>query len=122
MQINLFSFGFKHSQPEADTVFDVRFLPNPYYVPELSSRTGLERDVSDYVLESALAEDFFRHLQPLLMFFIQSHENAGKKDLRIGIGCTGGRHRSVAVVEKLTTLLKENGITVNTFHRDIDKK
>ena len=121
MQIDLFSFGFKHALPEADTVFDVRFLPNPYYVPELSPHTGLEPDVSKYVLETSLAEDFFRHLQPLLFFFIQSHLDAGKNGLRIGIGCTGGRHRSVAVVEKLKEILQECGVTVNAFHRDIDK-
>ena len=122
MQIDLFSFGFKHALPEADTVFDVRFLPNPYYIPELSPHTGLEPDVSSYVLESPLAENFFRHLSPMLLFFIQSYTDAGRDGLRIGIGCTGGRHRSVAVVEQLNDILKENGITVNVFHRDIDKK
>ena len=121
MQIDLFSFGFKHAMPEAETVFDVRFLPNPYYVPELSPRTGLEPDVSSYVLKSSLADDFFRYLNPLLLFFIQRHAESGKDGLRIGIGCTGGRHRSVAVVEQLKGILKENGIAVNAFHRDIDK-
>lgn len=122
MQIDLFSFGFKHDQPDADTVFDVRFLPNPYYVPELSPHTGLDPDVADYVLATPVADEFFRHLEPLLLFFIQSHAEAGKDGLRIAIGCTGGRHRSVAVVEKVRNIIENEGLKVNTFHRDIDKK
>ena len=121
MNVSLFSFGFKHAPPEADTVIDVRFLPNPYYVPELSSGTGLDQDVADYVLDNQTANDFFHHFESFLLSYIYSHTNMDRLSLRFAIGCTGGRHRSVAVAEKIKNFLGKQGIAVDTSHRDIDK-
>lgn len=122
MNVLLFSFGFKHAPPEAESVFDVRFLPNPYYVSELSSGTGLNPDVAGYVLHNSIAENFFRLFEPFIVTYIQGHANAGKTQFRLAFGCTGGRHRSVAVAERVRTLLREQGIAAETFHRDIDKE
>ena len=121
MNVALFSFGFKHSLPEADTVIDVRFLPNPYYVPQLSSRTGLDQDVADYVLDNQTASDFFQHFESFLLTYIKSHANADRSSFSFAVGCTGGRHRSVAVTEKLRKIIEKLGVTVDVSHRDIDK-
>ena len=121
MNVALFSFGFKHSLPEADTVIDVRFLPNPYYVPQLSSRTGLDKDVADYVLDNQTAIDFFHHFESFLLAYIMSHANADRSSISFAVGCTGGRHRSVAVTEKLRKIIEKLGVTVDMFHRDINK-
>ncbi len=121
MVVTLFSFGFKHAPPEADTVVDVRFLPNPYYIPELSPGTGRDDEVAAYVLDNSLAGDFFRYFEPFLTFFIQGHAGSGRQKLRLAVGCTGGRHRSVAVVEHLDKMLRKHGVAVETFHRDINK-
>jgi len=121
MVVTLFSFGFKHNPPEADTVVDVRFLPNPYYIPELSPGTGQDDDVAAYVLDNSLAGDFFSCLEPFLVFYIQGHAGTGRPEYRLAVGCTGGRHRSVAVVEYMKELLRKHGVAVETFHRDIDK-
>lgn len=121
MNVTLFSFGFKHAPPEADTVIDVRFLPNPYYVHELSPGTGLDKNVAGYVLDNRAADVFFQHFEPFILHFIQSHADTKRKTLRLGVGCTGGRHRSVAVVEKVKTILEDQGVAVDLFHRDIDK-
>jgi len=117
----LFSFGFKHGAPEADLVWDVRFLPNPYWVPELKDRSGLEADVAAYVLENAIAEEFLSLLEPLLSFLCRQHATGKRPELRLAVGCTGGRHRSVAVVEYLRKLLDRSAYKLNVFHRDIEK-
>lgn len=121
MDVSLFSFGFKHAPPEAETVFDVRFLPNPYYVPELSPLTGLDRNVAGYVLDNKRADSFLHYFEPFILSYIQSHADSDRKMIRIGIGCTGGKHRSVAVVEGIKKILDKHGIVVNLLHRDIDK-
>jgi UPF0042 nucleotide-binding protein len=121
MVVTLFSFGFKHAPPEADTVFDVRFLPNPYYVPELSPETGLDRDVASYVLDNKAADVFFRSFEPFIIAFLQCHADTNRESFHMGIGCTGGRHRSVAVAEKIGKVLGNHGVVVKLFHRDIDK-
>jgi len=124
MKISLFSFGFKHGRPDADTVLDVRFLPNPYWVPELKEHTGLEQPVAAYVLDSAAGQAFVKQLEPFLAFLVQSHRQAGRKDFVCAIGCTGGRHRSVAVTEHLRQMLAglaEEGDEPAVFHRDIDR-
>jgi UPF0042 nucleotide-binding protein len=121
MKISLFSFGFKHGRPDADTVLDVRFLPNPYWVPELKEHTGLEQPVAVYVLGSAAGRAFIKQLEPFLVFLVQSHRQAGRKDFACAIGCTGGRHRSVAVTEYLRQMLAEEGDELAVFHRDIDR-
>ncbi len=122
MKLDIFSFGYKHGLPDADTVFDVRFLPNPYYVNELKDKTGLVDVVAGYVLNNITAQEFFDLLKPLLLKLIRSHEVAGREKFRIGIGCTGGKHRSVAVVEYLQQFLHDHTMAVEVSHRDILKE
>ncbi len=118
----LFSFGYKHGTPEADVIWDVRFLPNPYWINELKDRSGLEDDVAAYALDNETARDFFILLEPLLLFLVRQHAGGKRSRLRVGIGCTGGRHRSVAVVEYLKKFLDRSGYNLNVFHRDIEKR
>lgn len=120
LQVGLVSFGFKHGPPqEADMLFDVRFLPNPYFVPELRPLTGVDPTVAAYVLNSVPAQEFLARLLPLLQFLIPQYQNEGKTYLTIGIGCTGGQHRSVAVAERLRQLLQEQTETIFITHRDL---
>ena len=122
MKIVLFSFGFKHGYPEADLVWDVRFLPNPYWEPELRPRTGLEAEVAAYVLANGTGERFLALLKPMLLFMLDQHAGRGRESLTLALGCTGGRHRSVAVVEHLRTMLTAKGYCPEVDHRDIDKE
>ena len=122
MKVILFSFGFKHGDPDAGTVLDMRFLPNPYYVPELKERSGMEPDVAAHVLENDQARDFLVHFEPLLRSYIDHHAVAGRAELRLAIGCTGGRHRSVAVTEFLHEQLHDLPYPVEKFHRDIERE
>jgi UPF0042 nucleotide-binding protein len=120
LQVGLVSFGFKHGVPqEVDILFDVRFLPNPYFVPELKPLTGLDPAVSAFVLESAPAREFLDLLLPLLSFLIPQYQREGKAYLTIGIGCTGGQHRSVAITERLRQLLQAQTPTIFITHRDM---
>jgi len=120
LQLTLSSFGFKYGLPaEATLVWDVRFLPNPYWVEEMRPKTGLDSDVAAYVLPSASAIEFFRLLEPLLKFLVEQQSLAGKKEMWLAIGCTGGQHRSVAVVERLKELLAPQVANVAVLHRDI---
>lgn len=120
--INLMSFGFKHGPPaETDTIWDVRFLPNPYFVPELKPHTGLDEQVAHYVLENETSRRFFALLEPLLAFLIPQYMKEGKAQFTIGIGCTGGKHRSVAVTERLKQVLSRQNLKLFVDHRDIDK-
>lgn len=121
MEVTLFSFGFKHAPVEADTVIDVRFLPNPYYVAKLSDGTGLDQNVSSYVLDNSIAEKFFNIFEPFLLSYIQTHADTDRKTFLLSVGCTGGKHRSVAVAEKIKMILADHGVTVDLFHRDIQK-
>lgn len=122
MGVTLFSFGYKHGPPEADTVIDVRFLPNPYYVPALSSGTGLDDIVANYVLDNQPSHNFFSSFEPFLISYIQEHIQAERPGPKVAIGCTGGKHRSVAVAEAARESLEKKGISVNLFHRDIKKE
>ncbi|MDH3328140.1 MAG: hypothetical protein OEM01_02805 [Desulfobulbaceae bacterium] len=122
MQIKLFSFGYKHGSADADTVLDMRFLPNPYYIPELKEGTGLETRISEYVLDNGVAQDFFKLFEPLLLAYIDKHFKTGRHSMQVAVGCTGGRHRSVAVVEYLRSILNSSAYELTVFHRDIDKK
>jgi RNase adapter protein RapZ len=122
MQVTLTSFGYKHGLPEAETVLDVRFLPNPYYVPELKEGTGQEARVADYVLDSDAAREFFAAFTPFLLLFLQRHAAAGQQEIRLAVGCTGGRHRSVAVVEKMKSILAAHQIATRVVHRDMDRE
>lgn len=116
--VNVLSFGFKHGMPiDADLVFDVRFLPNPFYIEELKPLTGLDKEVSDYVLKWAETQTLIDKLTDLLHFLIPQYKNEGKAQLVIAFGCTGGQHRSVTLAEYYGKLLAEQNKTVVT-HRD----
>ncbi len=117
------SFGFKFGMAlDADLVFDVRFLPNPYYVEDMKKRTGLDKDVSDYVFSDGKADEFCDHLSSMLDFLIPNYIEEGKNNLVIAIGCTGGHHRSVALAEWTHEYIKNKGYNVIVSHRDIDSK
>lgn len=122
MNIILTSFGFKHGHLEADLVWDVRFLPNPFWVPELQPHTGLEEAIARYVLDNQTGQKFVALLEPLLLFMVEEYSARGRESLNLAIGCTGGKHRSVAVVEHLRTLFVAHGHRPIVHHRDIDKE
>jgi UPF0042 nucleotide-binding protein len=122
VRIVLYSFGFKYGFPvDVNMVWDVRFLPNPYWVPELRSKTGKVKEVAEYVLQSSAGISFFLHLEPLLRCIVEQNNIVGKQTVRIAIGCTGGRHRSVAVTEKIATFLAQFSVKLTVFHRDIER-
>lgn len=121
-RIELLSFGFKYGIPiDADIVMDVRFLPNPHYIPELRPRTGLDQEVYDYVMHSEQTEDFYQYFSQLLFKIMPGYIKEGKRSLTVAIGCTGGQHRSVALTKRLAQAL-EVEYKVNTTHRDKDKR
>lgn len=116
------SFGFRHGlPPEADIVWDVRFLPNPHFVPELKPHTGLDAPVRAYVLEKPETQGFLANFLPLLESVLPLYEVEGKSYLTVAIGCTGGRHRSVAIAEQVAAHLNARGRRAVVRHRDIDK-
>ena len=118
--INVMSFGYKNGVPlDADFMFDVRFLDNPYYKSELRSKTGLDIDVADYVFSQTEAEDIIENISNLMKRLIPLHSTAGKTSLTIAIGCTGGQHRSVAITEQLSKILSKKFNSVTAIHRDI---
>lgn len=120
--INIVSFGFKYGIPiECDLVFDVRFIPNPYYIDSMRRLTGLNETVRDYVLQAPETVEFIAKLTDMLDFLIPNYTREGKSQLVIGIGCTGGKHRSVAIADKLYKALSEKGQRVVIDHRDIEK-
>jgi UPF0042 nucleotide-binding protein len=120
--VSLVSFGFRHGLPRgADLVFDVRFLPNPHFEPRLRPRTGLDAEVASFVIDTPSAKQLLEHLRGLLVFLLPLYEREGKSYLTVAIGCTGGRHRSVAVLEALAALLRRLGQNVSVTHRDVEK-
>ena len=121
--VTVLSFGFKYGIPaDADLVFDVRFLPNPYYVESLRPRTGEEKEIQDYVKQGGTADIFLDKLYDMLDFLIPNYVLEGKNQLVIGIGCTGGKHRSVTIANALYEHLKQQkGLGVKLDHRDIEK-
>ncbi len=120
--VNLVSFGFRFGVPSsAELLFDVRFLPNPHFEPELRPRTGLDPEVAKYVIDSERAQDLLRRLRDLLAFLLPLYDEEGKAYLSIGVGCTGGRHRSVAIAEALAGWMRELGRDVNLRHRDAER-
>ena len=122
IKLNIMSFGFKHGVPATcDIVFDVRFLKNPYYVDTLKFKTGNDEDVKSYVLGFDECKEFIQKLKDMLEFLLPLYSNEGKEILEIGIGCTGGKHRSVAIVNELTAIMKEKNYSVFNEHRDILK-
>lgn len=121
--VNVVSFGFKHGIPvDSDLVFDVRFMPNPYYEEALRPKTGNDVEVQNYVMDSDASVEFVDKLTSMIKFLIPNYIAEGKNQLVIGIGCTGGHHRSVTVANKLFDALKEDGsVSVKICHRDIKK-
>ncbi|WAM31995.1 RNase adapter RapZ [Caldicellulosiruptor naganoensis] len=122
MLITIMSFGFKYGLPlDADLVFDVRFIPNPFYIDELKHKTGKEKEVKEYVLRWDVTKKFLDKLFDLILFLIPNYAEEGKGQLVIAIGCTGGKHRSVTIAEELFELIKNKGYRTSIFHRDIEK-
>lgn len=122
MEVHVMSFGFKHGVPmEADLVFDVRFLPNPYYVQELRGLTGLDQGVRDYVFSSPQSDEFLNKLTDFVSYLLPRYVEEGKTSLVIAIGCTGGHHRSVAIAHALALAVKDQGFSVTESHRDMGR-
>jgi UPF0042 nucleotide-binding protein len=123
LAVTFLTYGHKHGAPrDTDLAFDVRFLPNPYWEPELRPLTGLDAAVIDYVVRSDGLEDFYDRLIPLLDYLLPAYVREGKSHLTIGVGCTGGRHRSVVVAEHLAGLYRSRpAYSVEVVHRDVDK-
>jgi UPF0042 nucleotide-binding protein len=120
--ITVLSFGFKYGIPaDADLVFDVRFLANPYYVPELKHKTGNEKEVQDFVMQTEAAGQFLDKLEDMLTFLIPNYINEGKNQLVIAIGCTGGKHRSVTLANAITKRIGNLEYGIKVEHRDIGK-
>lgn len=120
--IDVMSFGFKYGIPnDADLVFDVRFLPNPYYIDELKALTGMQSDVQEFVLKWQQTKEFLDKLYDMVSYLVPYYQEEGKSQLVIAIGCTGGMHRSVTMVEKMYEKLLENKFKVIKHHRDIEK-
>jgi len=121
-RVVIYSFGFKHGVPiDANLVLDARCLPNPYWQESLRPLCGLDRPVADYVVQSEAGQGFLSALEPLLHFYIATGQRGTGNGLRIAVGCTGGRHRSVAVVEALKNSLASEAIDLLVFHRDVDR-
>lgn len=122
MMITIVSFGFKYGIPiDADLVFDVRFAPNPYYIPEMRPCTGNDQAVRDYVMQFEVTQEFLAKLQDMVSFLIPNYKKEGKNQLVVAIGCTGGKHRSVTLANALYDFLQKKGHTVIKQHRDIEK-
>lgn len=123
LRIAIMSFGFKHGLPiDADLVFDVRFLPNPHWVPELRPQTGLSEGVSSYVLNQPGADEFLTLAQSMIETMSPGYVREGKRRVMVAVGCTGGKHRSVASTEALAQRIRSAGLTAVTFHRDLGKE
>lgn len=121
IRIEVMSFGFKRGLPrEADILFDVRFLPNPFYIPELCRHSGLDADVRDFVMQHPVTREFMTKVCDMLDFLLPHYHEEGKRRLVIAIGCTGGAHRSVAITEAIGDYLRTHGYQVETNHRDKD--
>jgi len=122
MSVNVLSFGFKYGLPiEADLVFDVRFLPNPYYRNDLRTQTGLDDGVRSFVFSYEETHVFMKHLQDMMAFLLPLYAEEGKSALVIAIGCTGGQHRSVAITRALAEFIRQQGYQVSENHRDMTR-
>lgn len=123
MTVNVLSFGFKYGIPkDADLVFDVRMLPNPYYIADLKKKTGLEKPVKDFIFSYQQSIDFLEKLEDLIAFSLPLYVEEGKTSLVVAIGCTGGHHRSVAVAKELTDFIARQGFVTVLGHRDISRE
>ncbi len=122
IKINVVSFGFKYGIPkDSDLVFDVRCLPNPFYIPELKNHTGLEAEVRDYVMKFDQSRGLVPKLQDLLNYLLPLYRTEGKSQLTVSVGCTGGKHRSVVFAELIGKNIKEKGYNASVYHRDINR-
>lgn len=122
LHLSLISFGFKYGIPrDADLVMDVRFLPNPYYIESLRSKTGNDQEVQDYILKWPVADKFYDKFFDLIEFLLPEYKKEGKSHLSVAIGCTGGKHRSVTTVNKLKEFLADKDFNISIEHRDINK-
>jgi len=123
LQATVLSFGYKYGLPvDADLVVDVRFLPNPHWVPELRPLTGLEREVADYVFASPEAGELVRRFGEVLRLVLPGYVREGKRFLTLAVGCTGGKHRSVALAEELGRTLRVEGVDTRVVHRDLGRE
>ena len=123
MDVRVASFGFKYGLPlEADLVFDVRFLPNPYYIPELKHQTGLDEPVRSFVFKYQQTLDFVTKTEDLLSFLLPNYLDEGKTDLVIAVGCTGGKHRSVCIAKELFEFVSKKGYAATLSHRDMGRR
>lgn len=122
MAVSVTSFGFKYGLPmEADVVLDVRFMPNPFYIQELRPKTGLDREVAEYVFSFQQTQGYLRRLEELMAFTLPLYAEEGKAVLVIAVGCTGGHHRSVAVTHALAQFIRKQGYQVTENHRDMGR-
>ncbi len=122
MIVTLLSFGFKHGVPPGlDLLFDIRFLPNPHFVPELRERTGKDPQVVEFLRAQPDTQETLAHLENLLRFLLPRYRREGRSYVTIGIGCTGGRHRSVMLAEEIARALRREGYRIRIAHRDIEK-
>lgn len=121
--VTILSFGFKYGIPnDADLVFDVRFLPNPYYLEELRAKTGNDKEIRDFVMQNDIAEEFLEKLEDMIRFLIPNYVSEGKHQLVVAIGCTGGKHRSVTLANELYEKLQtDDNFGIKKEHRDIEK-
>lgn len=123
VQVHVVSFGFKRGlPPDADLVLDVRFIANPYYVPELRRLTGLDAAVNKFVLERADAKEFLERVEGLLQFLLPKYQQEGKHQVTLAIGCTGGQHRSTAIADRISRDLRRAGYQVTVQHRDLERE
>lgn len=122
MHVRVVSFGYKYGLPlDADMVFDARFLPNPYYIPELRFQTGLDEPVRSFVMQYQQTKDFLEKTEGLLAFLLPNFMDEGKTDVVLAVGCTGGRHRSVCIAKELSDFIARRGYATALSHRDIEK-
>jgi UPF0042 nucleotide-binding protein len=120
MNVTIMSFGYKFGVPRnADLLFDVRFLPNPHFVPELKALNGTDAAVREFVLSKPQSKEFIKKLMDLLGFLIPAYKKEGKAYLTIGIGCTGGRHRSITIAQEVAALIKQDSLGISVVHRDL---
>ena len=123
MNVIIQSFGFKHGIPlDCDMMFDVRFLPNPFYVPELKALTGNDQEVMTYIWNYQITREFTKKLEEMVLFLLPEYEKEGKSQFTIAIGCTGGNHRSVFIANKLCDFLRGHDYETQVAHRDLNKK
>lgn len=122
VRVNFLSFGFKYGLPlDCDLIVDVRFLPNPHFIPELKPHTGLNSAVASFVLGNSITKDFLSRYVDLLTFLLPHYVHEGKSSINIGVGCTGGRHRSVAIAEELSKRVAGPNYLLSVKHRDLDQ-